>query len=156
MSGHLPSAATAVTSIDISPAIVLEGRATPVANDQQQVVVLLQRVIELQERQLELTQASAQAAEQAQRRREAEIQQWQKKNQHLVANCREALEVLEGVQRTFLEQICEYVVENGEALQDGDFLLSEFVDRFGPRMAHLSGVMNVLGQLVAPTQAAEE
>jgi hypothetical protein len=35
---------------------------------------------------------------------------------------------------------------------DGDFALNEFVDRYGPRLAHLNGVLQVLSQLssVAP------
>jgi hypothetical protein len=36
---------------------------------------------------------------------------------------------------------------NAEALTDGDFMLNEFVDRFGPRMAHLNGVLQVLATL---------
>jgi hypothetical protein len=30
---------------------------------------------------------------------------------------------------------------------DGEFVLSEFVDRFGPRLAHLNGMLQVLAQL---------
>jgi hypothetical protein len=29
-------------------------------------------------------------------------------------------------------------------------MLNEFVDRFGPRLAHLNGVLQVLAQLSAP------
>lgn len=36
---------------------------------------------------------------------------------------------------------------NEEDLLDGEFVLSEFVDRFGPRLAHLNGVLQVLAQL---------
>jgi hypothetical protein len=156
MSGQVPSASAAFSMIDISPAIVLEGRNTTVSNDQPQVAALLNRLIELQQRQLEIAEAAAKAAGEANRRREAEVEQWQKKNQHLVATCREALGVLEGVQRSFLEQMAEYVLENQESLTDGEFVLSEFVDRFGPRMAHLSGVMGMLSQLVASPQSREE
>jgi hypothetical protein len=35
---------------------------------------------------------------------------------------------------------------------DGEFVLSEFVDRFGPRMAHLNGVLQVLAQISGTTQ----
>jgi hypothetical protein len=30
---------------------------------------------------------------------------------------------------------------------DGEFMLNEFVDRYGPRLAHLNGVLQVLSQL---------
>ena len=37
--------------------------------------------------------------------------------------------------------------ENVDALMDGEFMLNEFVDRFGPRLAHLNGVLQILAQL---------
>ena len=37
--------------------------------------------------------------------------------------------------------------ENSDVLMDGEFMLNEFVDRFGPRLAHLNGVLQVLAQL---------
>ncbi|MBL9093176.1 MAG: hypothetical protein JNL96_18305 [Planctomycetaceae bacterium] len=45
------------------------------------------------------------------------------------------------------------VNENSEALADADFMLNEFIDRFGPRMAHLNGVLQVLSALSNPTSA---
>ena len=39
--------------------------------------------------------------------------------------------------------------DNYENLLDGEFMLNEFVDRFGPRMAHLNGLLQVLSQLSA-------
>jgi hypothetical protein len=43
------------------------------------------------------------------------------------------------------------VVDNEESLVDGEFMLNEFVDRYGPRLAHLNGVLQVLSQLSATT-----
>ena len=34
--------------------------------------------------------------------------------------------------------------ENADVLMDGEFMLNEFVDRFGPRLAHLNGVLQIL------------
>ena len=39
---------------------------------------------------------------------------------------------------------------------DGDFLLNEFVDRFGPRLAHLNGVIQVLAQLSSTPNPATQ
>ena len=39
------------------------------------------------------------------------------------------------------------ISDNVDALMDGEFMLNEFVDRFGPRLAHLNGVLQVLAQL---------
>lgn len=51
------------------------------------------------------------------------------------------------MQIEFLNTMTEEVNENAEALMDGEFVLSEFVDRFGPRLAHLNGMLQVLAQL---------
>jgi hypothetical protein len=39
------------------------------------------------------------------------------------------------------------VNENADVLMDGEFMLSEFVDRFGPRLAHLTGVLQMVAHL---------
>ena len=51
------------------------------------------------------------------------------------------------MQTEFLRQMTREVNDNSEALADGEFVLNEFVDRFGPRMAHLNGVLQVLSTL---------
>jgi hypothetical protein len=50
----------------------------------------------------------------------------------------------------------EEINENSDVLMDGEFMLNEFVDRYGPRLAHLNGVLQVLAQLStapAPTNS---
>ena len=39
------------------------------------------------------------------------------------------------------------IQDNEEYLLEGEYMLNEFVDRFGPRLAHLNGVLQVLAQL---------
>ena len=39
------------------------------------------------------------------------------------------------------------ILETADDMVDGEFVLNEFVDRFGPRLAHLNGVIQVLAQL---------
>jgi hypothetical protein len=39
-------------------------------------------------------------------------------------------------------------------MADGEFVLNEFIDRFGPRLAHLNGVIQVLAQLSSTPAAA--
>ncbi|MBC7354160.1 MAG: hypothetical protein H5U08_17530, partial [Thermogutta sp.] len=67
--------------------------------------------------------------------------------------CREAAEALARVQTEFLHQLTEEVNENFDALLDGEFMFTEFVDRFGPRMAHLNSILQVLTQLSSPPPA---
>ena len=56
----------------------------------------------------------------------------------------------------FLTSMTEEINENSDVLMDGEFMLNEFVDRYGPRLAHLNGVLQVLAQLStapAPTNS---
>ncbi|HEY4310500.1 MAG TPA: hypothetical protein VGN12_13700 [Pirellulales bacterium] len=83
----------------------------------------------------------------AQRQRTQELTQWKDANPSLARDCRSAAEALCRVQTEFLNVLTAEVNENSEALADGEFMLTEFVDRFGPRLAHLNGVLQVLAQL---------
>jgi hypothetical protein len=51
------------------------------------------------------------------------------------------------VQVEFLQGMTTEINDNADALMDGEFVLNEFVDRFGPRLAHLNGVLQILAQL---------
>lgn len=110
-------------------------------------IELLRQLVAGQQRQNELLAELAQATTGMQKQRAVEIQQWRDANPALSRACRAAAESLGRVQTQFLESITQEVIENEEHLVDGDFMLHEFVDRFGPRMAHLNGVLQVLAQL---------
>jgi hypothetical protein len=51
------------------------------------------------------------------------------------------------VQTQFLDAMTDEIENSQEYLLEGDYMLNEFVDRFGPRLAHLNGVLQVLAQL---------
>jgi hypothetical protein len=53
------------------------------------------------------------------------------------------------VQAEFLQSLTAEINANYENMMDGEFMLNEFVDRYGPRMAHLNGLLQVLSQLSA-------
>lgn len=110
-------------------------------------IELLRQLVAGQQRQNELLAELAQATAGVHKQRAAEIQQWKDANPKLARSCRYAAETLSRVQTQFLQSITDEVIENEDHLIDGDFMLHEFVDRFGPRMAHLNGVLQVLAQL---------
>lgn len=110
-------------------------------------IELLRQLVAGQQRQNELLAELAQATVGMQKQRAAEIQHWKEANPELARACRLAADSLSRVQTQFLEAITQEVIENEEHLLDGEFMLNEFVDRFGPRMAHLNGVLQVLAQL---------
>jgi hypothetical protein len=46
--------------------------------------------------------------------------------------------------------------DSADELAEGEFVLNEFVDRFGPRLAHLNGVIQVLAQLSSSPAPAHQ
>ena len=111
------------------------------------IVALLRQVVSNQERQTQLLQELNAHLSAAQRQRAHELGQWKEANPELAHGCRTAAESLSRVQTQFLQNLTEEIADNEECLVDGDFMLNEFVDRYGPRLAHLNGVLQVLTQL---------
>lgn len=112
---------------------------------------LLRDMLQAMDRQNELMEELISQVNTAQRQRMQELNQWKEANPWLSKNCRTAAEALAKVQTEFLASLASEVNDNPEALLDGDFMLNEFIDRYGPRLAHLNGVLQVLTQLGSPT-----
>ena len=81
------------------------------------------------------------------RQRQYELGQWKQANPKLAQRCKRAAETLNRVQNEFLKNLTDEVADSEESLLDGEYMLNEFVDRFGPRLAQLHGVLQVLSQL---------
>ncbi len=108
---------------------------------------LLRELVAAQDRQNELLEELVGHLSGSQKQRANELGQWKQANPHLARSCRVAAEALGKVQTEFLTSLTREVNENYESLLDGEFMLNEFVDRFGPRLAHLNGLLQVLSQL---------
>ncbi|MDA7951457.1 MAG: hypothetical protein MPJ24_08210 [Pirellulaceae bacterium] len=119
-------------------------------------IQLLQKLVEGQQRQNELIEDLSHQVRASQQQRTAELLQWKQAHPHLARKCREATETLGAIQTEFLTQLTDEVSNNGQTMLDSEYMLGEFVDRFGPRLVHLSGVMQLLAQLGGyPTAASE-
>jgi hypothetical protein len=86
----------------------------------------------------------------AHKQRLQELHQWKNANPRLANSCREAAEALSRVQVEYLERMTDEINDTADDMTYGEFVLNEFVDRFGPRLAHLNGVIQVLAQLSSP------
>ena len=118
------------------------------------VIALLRQLIAGQAKQTQVLEELLQQQNSAQRQRATELGQWKQANPELARCCRTAAETLSRVQTQFLRNLTDEVLDNEECLLDGEFMLNEFVDRYGPRLAHLNGVLQVLSQLSSiPTPA---
>ena len=140
--------------IDVSP----DG-TEPMGSDidpDQVMIALLQQMVAQQARQIQLMEELQQQMGAQQRQQANELRQWKERNPDLAQWCRMAAQALSRVQTQFLESLTQEVRENEDYLMDGEFMLNEFVDRFGPRLAHLNGILHVLGQLSAAPVPSEE
>ncbi len=117
------------------------------ADSQYEQTELLREVLAAQDRTNEILEELAAVMAGAQKQRMQELHQWKRANPRLAKTCRKAAESLSRVQIEYLERITEEIDESGEDMIHGEFMLNEFVDRYGPRLAHLNGVLQVLSQL---------
>jgi hypothetical protein len=124
------------------------------------IVALLKQLVDGQQREIKLLEEIAHFVGLNHRQRQQEIANWKEANPDLARSCRLAAESLTKVQNDFIHRMTEEAVDNHESMLDSEYMLSEFVDRFGPRMAHLGGVLHMLAQLSAakeqPPQPARE
>lgn len=151
--GRESSHYTSVFSIDVAAS---PQNALTTIDSQSAIVLLMQQLLAEQQKQNQLLEQILNSQNAAAKQRAAELTQWRSANPYLARACRQAAEVLAKVQVSYLERIADEVADNEENLVDGEFMLSEFVDRFGPRLAHLNGVLQVLVQLSSHAAASED
>ena len=137
------SASYLSSTVDISSAAPTQGLRP--ARDEQ--VELLREVINAQDRTNELLEELLGSMATVQKQRTNELNQWRSANPALSQACRDAAESLSRVQIEFLDRMTEEINDTCEELLDGEFMLHEFIDRYGPRLAHLNSVIQVLAQL---------
>lgn len=150
-----PSPFSPVFSINVSAdATSPQAREQRPADLASTLIALTRQLVEVQHRQnqlieqlLQVNKQVLQNANQANSQRQNEITQWRNAHPELVRSCKTALETLSGVQTDFLQKMADEVEESKEDLADSEFIFSDFLDRYGPRMAHLNGVLQVLSHL---------
>ena len=125
-------------------------------NLQSEIVTLLHQMVQGQDRQNELLEEMVEQMGASQRQRNNELTQWKDANPLLARRCRAAAEALSQVQTEFLQNMTADVNDTYEGMMDSDFVLNEFVDRYGPRLAHLNGVLQLLSQLSAQPQQNQQ
>ena len=132
------------TQIDVSEAAYTP---PPIRSYEAEQTRLLREILAAQDRQNELLEELVGQLNATQKQRANELGQWKQANPRLARDCRAAAEALGKVQTEYLVSLTQEITENYESLRDGEFMLNEFVDRFGPRLAHLNGLLQVLSQL---------
>ena len=124
-------------------------------NLQSQTLEVQRQTLEIERQQLELAREAAQINREQRQRQIAELERWQNGHERILEHCKESLTSLEQVHASLMAELADYVSENHENLMDGDFALTDFVDRFGPRLAHLNTMLAVLRPLAVATRKPE-
>lgn len=135
------------SQVDVTTATHTHGHVHAGMTSREEQTELLREVLAAQDRTNELLEELTNVMAAAQKQKMAELNQWRNAHPKLAGACREAAEALTQVQIEYLQRMTEEVNETSEDMIDGEFVLNEFVDRFGPRLAHLNGVIQVLAQL---------
>ena len=114
---------------------------------QAQTLEVQKQILQSQAQQLELAREATHIAREQRARQVAELERWQAGHDSVLDQCRDSLGQLEQVHSALMGELVNHVAENYENLVEGDFALSDFVDRFGPRLAHLNTMLAVLRPL---------
>jgi hypothetical protein len=139
----------AFSSIDVTASTGSPDAGDTAADVNALLAGLMRRMITEQETSNTLLKELIGQMQAQQRGRADELGKWKQANPELANRCRVAAETLSDVQNDFLMGLTAEVEDSEDTLRDSDYMLQEFVDRYGPRLAHLNGVLQVLSQLAA-------
>jgi hypothetical protein len=114
---------------------------------------LLRDILSAQDRSNALLEELLRTMNTAQKQRAGELHQWKQSNPDLAQRCRRAVEALSRVHVEYLDTMTDEINSSWDGMMEGEFMLNEFVDRFGPRLAHLNGMIQVLAQLSSSVNA---
>lgn len=117
---------------------------------QAQTLEVQKQILQNQQQQLELLREATHVAREQRARQVAELERWQTGHESVLDQCRESLGQLEQVHASLMTDLVHHVADNHDNLLDGEFALTDFVDRFGPRLAHLNTMLAILRPLALP------
>lgn len=142
--------------IDISSALSAQPvEAPPVLPPSgNETVDLLRQLLDIQREQLQLQRNSAAAHDHGSRWR-AFLNRWGKEFPDLAANCRETLPQLERTYGRIIQELTERLADEGPDALDNDFMLQEFLDRYGMRLAQLGTILNLVASLAEAGNGVE-
>lgn len=115
-----------------------------------EMMAVLREILTQERLQTEILKQVVNALSMPQRQRMMELQTWRQQHPQLAEDCRQMLKVFSNVQSEYYARMLEEMSMDAENIQYNDFSFNDFVDRFGPRLAHLNGILQMLSQLAAP------
>jgi hypothetical protein len=115
-----------------------------------EVADLLRQSISLQQEQVNLLKAQA-ANQDSSSRWRTFLSRWESEFPNIGGACKQALPALERAYLALVRELTDRVNSNDSSDLEDEFVLSEFLDRFGIRLGQLG---NILSQLVPLAEAA--
>ena len=121
-----------------------------------ELVDLMRQMVTLQQEQVSVLKAQQQAQQQQQANQDGNarwrsfLSRWENEFPGIGAACKQALPALERAYLWLIRDLTDKLLADPEALTD-DFVLSEFLDRYGMRLGQLG---NLLGQLAPLADAS--
>lgn len=143
------------SQFDISSGAVPSVNQLPAAADLAETNALLREIVVTQRKSVDLLLELLNQVSLQQRQRVAELKAWKEANPQLAQACRRAAESLSKVHTEFLSGLAQEAADNADDFSDSEYALGEFIDRYGPRLAHFNGVLQLFAQLGAPLPQAE-
>ncbi|MGI9455274.1 MAG: hypothetical protein ACR2NU_01865 [Aeoliella sp.] len=150
MSDQRPPFAAMFSQVDVTTGS--QPRPIPTTEGEEQTE-LLRDVLTAQDRTNELLEELIGTMAATQKQRSQELNQWKKANPDLSESCHEAAEALSQVHVEYIDRMVDDINHTRDDLVEGEFMLNEFIDRYGPRLAQLNGVIQTLAQLGTQTAA---
>ena len=136
-------AATLFSQVDVTTS----AHPHTVLSPREEQTELLREVLAAQDRTNDLLEDLIGTVAAQHKQRASELTQWRNAHPNLAHACREAAEALSRVQIEYLDRMTDEINDTCDDMVAGEFMLNEFIDRYGPRLAHLNGVIQVLAQL---------
>jgi HPt (histidine-containing phosphotransfer) domain-containing protein len=119
---------------------------------------LLRQLLDVQRELLALQKQAAAAHDHGSRWR-AYLARWQQDFPELPEACKSAVPILERSYGALIAELAEHLRQNGNGSLDNEFVLGEFLDRYGMRLSQLGTILSLVAFLAEasnPPQAQSE
>ncbi|HEV8059581.1 MAG TPA: hypothetical protein VGP68_06900 [Gemmataceae bacterium] len=115
---------------------------------------ILQQMLEVQRQQLTHLQTLVSAHDGAARWR-AFLARWREDFPELAEACRQAIPTLERTYSKLITELTDQLGQNGAEALESEFVLQEFLDRYGMRLTQLGTLLNMVAPLADASSPSE-
>src|SRR4051812_25824840 len=112
-----------------------------------ELLVATREMIALSREQLELAKKAEERYQRQMQGQREEFERWLGENELADGRCTQAEEVLRALVGNSMRSLIDHIDDNCDATLESDFARSDLVDRYGPPMAHLSTLYNIVKRL---------